>query len=367
MRHRSPASQDPDRDLRDFSAYVFTDAQDRWIKAFREEGKPYERAKPCSTATASPRRLRQRVLRRRALLLPGRPARLPRPLLLPRHGAPAARAGDFAWAYVIAHEVGHHVQRPRDAARSTAPRARPDDRNELSVRQELQADCYAGVWAHEVFKAGQLEEGDIEEAFRASEAVGDDRLQKNAGQRVNPDVFTHGTSAQRRKWFDEGPRRGTPAPATRSAWTRSEHTPTGAALQRLAQRKRPAAEAEARLVETRDDAARPVPVGDRDRCTASRPQRSAASTSSSTASLPRWLGDGDGVDHQAASPRSRCSATARRSRDHQPRADQPATSASASDDQREVGVGPHRLDPRLEPVDQPVLVGNLEVLGLTST
>ena len=78
------------------------------------------------------------------------------------------------------------------------------------MRQELQADCYAGVWAHEVFKAGQLEEGDIEEAFRASEAVGDDRLQKNAGQRVNPDAFTHGTSAQRRKWFDEGRKAGDP-------------------------------------------------------------------------------------------------------------------------------------------------------------
>ena len=79
------------------------------------------------------------------------------------------------------------------------------------MRQELQADCYSGVWAHEVFAAGQLEEGDIDEAFTAAEAVGDDRLQRDAGRRVDSETFTHGTSEQRRRWFDAGRRQGDPA------------------------------------------------------------------------------------------------------------------------------------------------------------
>ena len=115
--------------------------------------------------------------------------------------------GDFAWAYVIAHEMGHHIQN-LDGTNAEVDRAssssEPDEANELSVRLELQADCYAGVWAATVFAEGDLEEGDLEEAFTAAEAVGDDRLQEQAGQRVNPDSFTHGTSEQRRTWFEKG-------------------------------------------------------------------------------------------------------------------------------------------------------------------
>ena len=108
--------------------------------------------------------------------------------------------GDFAWAYVIAHEVGHHVQNlTGPTTRSPSlERANPDDANELSVRVELQADCYSGVWASTVFAEGDLEQGDLDEAFTASEAVGDDRLQSQAGGEVDPDSFTHGTSEQRR-------------------------------------------------------------------------------------------------------------------------------------------------------------------------
>ena len=123
-------------------------------------------------------------------------------------GAP----GDFAWAYVIAHEVGHHVQQQLGTSDevSRLQRENRDEANQLSVRLELQADCYAGVWAHSVFEAGDLEPGDVEEAIRASGAVGDDRLQRRGGGQVNPDSFTHGTSEQRTAWFNRGRESGEP-------------------------------------------------------------------------------------------------------------------------------------------------------------
>jgi predicted metalloprotease len=123
-------------------------------------------------------------------------------------GAP----GDFAWAYVIAHEVGHHVQQQLGTSTevSRMQQQNPGDANALSVRLELQADCYAGVWAHSVFAAGDLEKGDVREAIRAAGAVGDDRLQRQATGRVNPDTFTHGTSEQRTDWFNKGRASGSP-------------------------------------------------------------------------------------------------------------------------------------------------------------
>ena len=122
-------------------------------------------------------------------------------------------SGDFAWAYVIAHEMGHHVQNvsgTNDEVRKLES-SNPDEANEISVRTELQADCYAGVWAATVFAEGDLEPGDLDEAFTASEAVGDDRLQQGAGQKVNPDSFTHGSAEQRRTWFENGYESGDPA------------------------------------------------------------------------------------------------------------------------------------------------------------
>ena len=122
-------------------------------------------------------------------------------------------SGDFAWAYVIAHEMGHHVQRVTGTAAEVdrLASANPGDANDLSVRQELQADCHAGVWAATVYAEANLESGDLDEAFTAAEAVGDDRLQKQAGGSVNPDSFTHGTSEQRRRWFEAGYESGEPA------------------------------------------------------------------------------------------------------------------------------------------------------------
>ncbi len=121
-----------------------------------------------------------------------------------RHGAP----GDFAQAYVIAHEVGHHVQNLlgiSDQVSRAQRRVGRDQANELSVRLELQADCFAGVWAHRAQVSREiLEEGDIEEALNAASQIGDDRLQMEAQGYVTPDSFTHGSSKQRTTWFYRG-------------------------------------------------------------------------------------------------------------------------------------------------------------------
>lgn len=121
-----------------------------------------------------------------------------------RHGAP----GDFAQAYVIAHEVGHHVQTligVSDKVRQAGRGKSKSVVNALSVKQELQADCFAGLWGHAANTERQiLDPGDLEEALTAATAIGDDRLQKESGRGVVPDSFTHGSSAQRVKWFRKG-------------------------------------------------------------------------------------------------------------------------------------------------------------------
>lgn len=122
-------------------------------------------------------------------------------------GAP----GDFAQAYVIAHEVGHHVQNlmgTMEKVQGLQARADKRESNQLSVRLELQADFYAGVWAHYAERQKLLETGDVEEALGAASAVGDDRLQQQSRGYVVPDSFTHGTSAQRVQWFERGLRTG---------------------------------------------------------------------------------------------------------------------------------------------------------------
>jgi hypothetical protein len=115
--------------------------------------------------------------------------------------------GDFAQAYVIAHEVGHHVQKilgTMDRVESARKRLSQEENNQLSVRLELQADFLAGVWAHHAQKKGLLEPGDIDEALGAASAVGDDRLQRQSQGYVVPDSFTHGSSEQRIRWFRRG-------------------------------------------------------------------------------------------------------------------------------------------------------------------
>lgn len=123
-------------------------------------------------------------------------------------------SGDFAEAYVIAHEVGHHVQTllgVTERLHSLQAKGSPEERNALSVRFELQADCLAGIWAHRADRARQiLEAGDVEEGLNAASAVGDDRIQRRTRGQVVPDSFTHGSSAQRTHWFSRGLRSGEP-------------------------------------------------------------------------------------------------------------------------------------------------------------
>jgi len=125
-----------------------------------------------------------------------------------RFGAP----GDFAQAYVLAHEIGHHVQHLLGTDRQVreAQARNPQLTNPLSVALELQADCYAGVWGNSTAQRQLLDQGDLEEGLRAAAAIGDDRMQRMAGQRVAPDQFTHGSSAERVEWFRRGLQSGRP-------------------------------------------------------------------------------------------------------------------------------------------------------------
>jgi predicted metalloprotease len=126
-----------------------------------------------------------------------------------RHGAP----GDFAQAYVVAHEVGHHVQTLLGISAEVQKAKRglgEIEANRLAVKQELQADCLAGIWGHHASRSRQLlEQGDIEEGLNAASAIGDDRLQKQSRGYVTPESFTHGSSAQRVRWFKVGLEQGT--------------------------------------------------------------------------------------------------------------------------------------------------------------
>jgi predicted metalloprotease len=204
-----PGAPQAEDGLRDFSVYVFHDTQDFWAGRIDN----YQHAKlvlyrggvdtGCGSASSAvgpfycPQD--QRVY-------------LDLSFYSDMTGQLGAKGGDFAWAYVIAHEMGHHVQNLLgidDQVRRQMDQ-NPDRQNELSVRQELQADCFAGVWAHSTYERGMLEKGDLQEGLRAAAAVGDDRLQKQAGGRVNPETWTHGSSQQRQTWFDRGFTSGSP-------------------------------------------------------------------------------------------------------------------------------------------------------------
>lgn len=209
-RPRAPTAQE--NQLADFVSVVLADTEDTWEKEFREIGRNYRPptlvifdgvvASACGQASGATgpfycprdqkvyidlsfyRQLRQQL------------------------GAP----GDFAQAYVVAHEVGHHVQHQLGIEQKVTQmkqRLPAAQANQLSVRLELQADCLAGVWAHATAKQRRtLEEGDIEEAMNAAARIGDDALQRQSTGRVRPDSFTHGTSQQRQRWFATGLKTG---------------------------------------------------------------------------------------------------------------------------------------------------------------
>jgi uncharacterized protein len=209
---RTTASQAQDDEMKDFVSVVLADTEDTWHAVFRELGSDYEEPKlvlfrgsvqsACGFAQAAMGPFYcpgdQKVYIDLSFFED----------LRRRHGAP----GDFAQAYVIAHEVGHHIQNLLGISgkvQQARQRLSEAEYNALSVRVELQADCYAGVWANRAERARQiLEEGDIEEALRAANAIGDDRLQKESRGYITPDSFTHGTSEQRMRWFRRGLSRG---------------------------------------------------------------------------------------------------------------------------------------------------------------
>ncbi len=200
------ADQDPEREMVSFVSFVLDDVQATWAERFSRADRQYEPAKLV-------------LFRGRTSSACGLGAAAMGPFYCPsdrkvyidlafyrelrqRFGAP----GDFAQAYVIAHEIGHHVQSllGTSARVHRASRAEQEGENKLSVRLELQADCYAGLWANATRKRDLLEEGDIKEALRAAAAIGDDRLQEQATGTVSPETWSHGSSTQRMRWFRRG-------------------------------------------------------------------------------------------------------------------------------------------------------------------
>lgn len=215
---------DPDADLFAYMTAVFTDAEDVWREIFTSAGLEYQPSSlivfDTSTGSACGGAFSQ---------IGPHYCPLDQSVYLDldffdeladRFGA----SGDFAPAYVVAHEVGHHVQNVlgiADEVRSRQEQS-PSQANELSVRMELQADCFAGVWASTLFidptgsetidDGGliEIDPGEIHEALEAAAAVGDDRIQEATTGRIDPEKFNHGTSAQRQEWFDRGYRTGDP-------------------------------------------------------------------------------------------------------------------------------------------------------------
>ena len=204
-----PAVNDPaQEELKEFVSVVLADTETVWHEQFRKQGATYREPKlvlftdqvrsACGFADAAVGPFYcpadDKIYLDMAFF----------DELARRFNAP----GDFAQAYVIAHEVGHHVQNlmgTSDKVHAARRRVSETEYNELSVRLELQADFYAGVWAHHANRSRQLLEiGDLEEGLRAANAIGDDRLQKQTQGYVVPDSFTHGTSEQRARWFRKG-------------------------------------------------------------------------------------------------------------------------------------------------------------------
>jgi predicted metalloprotease len=210
---RVPGAPDPDAGAARFVAFVFADVQRTWKRRFERAGVEYEPAglvifreavrSGCGTASSTTGPF-YCALDRRVYLDLG----FFKALAVVFH-AP----GDFAQAYVIAHEVAHHVQALTGVTEQVTAAAseEPSLANELSILLELQADCLAGVWAHTTYERGLLERGDLEEGLAAAAAVGDDRIQAHTTGRIDRETWTHGSSEQRVSWFVRGFESGRPA------------------------------------------------------------------------------------------------------------------------------------------------------------
>lgn len=195
----------PEDEQVDFIRFVMKDIQDTFDEQYKAAGKPYRRAKLYIFTEVIDTKCGRSSSAIGPFYCPGdEQAYIDLSFfreLERRFQAP----GRFAQAYVLAHEIGHHLQTIEGVQKQLARFGRDEaGRNAASVRQELQADCYAGVWGHAASARKLLEVGDLEAALTAASAIGDDRLQKQAGVEVNPETFTHGTSEQRMRWFKRG-------------------------------------------------------------------------------------------------------------------------------------------------------------------
>ena len=195
---------DPDAELVDHIKFVMKDIQGTFEAMFKAEGRQYQHAKLYIFSDAISTACGHASKDIGPFYCPGDSnAYIDLSFyrdLKKRFGAP----GDFAEVYVLAHEIGHHLQNlTRIAGKEPKPRA-GENKNQHSVRIELQADCFAGIWAKTAQGKNLLEEGDLDEALNAATAIGDDRLQQQAGMEVQPESFTHGTSEQRVRWFRKG-------------------------------------------------------------------------------------------------------------------------------------------------------------------
>ena len=209
----APADSAAEEPMVEFMSFVLDDAQQTWQRLFEQSGERYREATLVlfRDATQSACGVGQSAMGpfycpadEKVYLDLSFFSELDR-----RFGAP----GDFAQAYVVAHEIGHHVQHQTGISTRVrqAQQSNPSNANELSVRLELQADCYAGVWAHGTARRDLLEAGDIQEGLGAAAAVGDDQIQRRTSGRVNPESFTHGSAAQRMSWFRRGFESGDPS------------------------------------------------------------------------------------------------------------------------------------------------------------
>ena len=202
-----PSQTSPqEQELVNFVSFVLDDAQNNWAKVFADGNARYTRARlvlfrdqvstGCGAAQAASGPFYCPADQKVYIDL-GFYDELRR-----RFGAP----GDFAQAYVLAHEIGHHIQNLLGTERKMRQlqQSNPGARNDLSVRLELQADCYAGIWGKHAQAEKRLDDGDIDEALRAASAVGDDRISEMTGSAIRPESFTHGSAAQRTTWFRRG-------------------------------------------------------------------------------------------------------------------------------------------------------------------
>lgn len=208
-----PLTEQAGDDLAQFTAFVVDDVQTFWEDAYRQAGEDYEETElvlfeeavstGCGSASSATGPF-YCPLDKLVYLDLGFFQELQQ-----RFGA----QGDFAHAYVVAHEFAHHVQNLEgtNARVRREQEENPDDANKLSIALELQADCLAGVWAHSAFQDQLLESGDLEEALGAAAAVGDDRIQEKTTGRVDPESWNHGSAAQRSRWFSRGYESGDPS------------------------------------------------------------------------------------------------------------------------------------------------------------